>query len=132
MKLVIFGIDEKRTIIIQFPVFIQPYMQKQLVLNQIETAPVPIVDQYKQAQSYTQLKIDTPYIALNSETSISLHAQALSTCKRIGYEYYCKEHFVLKRKSRYSSASAIYLNLGAKLINENCKFNFNFNKTDIR
>ena len=82
--------------IIQFPVFVQPYTQKQLILYQIETAPVPIIDENKQAQSYTQLKINKSYIALNSETYISLHSQELSTCKRIGYEYYCKELFVVK------------------------------------
>ena len=90
MKLVTFGIDEKRNLIIQFPVFVQPYTQKQLILYQIETASVPILDQNEQAQSYTKLKIDKPHIALNSETYISLCSQELSTCKRISYEYYCE------------------------------------------
>ena len=57
-----------------------------------------MIDKNKQAQSYTQLKIDKLYIALNSETYISLHSQELSTCKRIGYEYYCEELFVVKSK----------------------------------
>ena len=96
MKLVTFGIDEKRNIIVQFPIFVQPYTQKQLILCQIETVPVPILDQNEEAQLYTQLKVDKPYIALNSETYISLHSQQLSTCKRISYEYYCKEYFVVK------------------------------------
>ena len=68
MKLVTFGIDEDRNLIVQFPVFVQPYTWQQLILYQIETVPVPKVDQNKQAQSYTQLKIEKPYIALNSET----------------------------------------------------------------
>ena len=42
MKLVMFGIDEERNLIIQFPVFVQPYTQKRLVMYQIETVPVPI------------------------------------------------------------------------------------------
>ena len=36
MRLVTFGIDENRNLIIQFPVFVQPYMQKQLILYQIK------------------------------------------------------------------------------------------------
>ena len=84
MKLVIFGIDEKKHLIIQFPLFVHPYTQKQLILYQIETVPVPILDKNGQAQSYTQLKIDKPYIALNSETYISICMQDLNICKRIG------------------------------------------------
>ena len=52
-------------------------------MYQIETIRVPIFDGYKQAQSYTQLKVDKPYIALNTETYITLHTQELSTCKKI-------------------------------------------------
>ena len=44
MKLVTFGIDRKRNLIIQFPVFIPPYTQQPLILSQLETIPVPIVD----------------------------------------------------------------------------------------
>ena len=84
MKLVTFGVDEDRNLIIQFPVFVQPFTQKQLILHQIEKVPVLILDQNEQTQSYTQLKIETPYITLNSETYISFQTQELSTCKRIG------------------------------------------------
>ena len=51
MKLVTFGIDNDRNVIIQFPVFIQPYTQQPLILYQIETVPVPIADQNEQAGS---------------------------------------------------------------------------------
>ena len=82
MKLVTFGIDEERNLIIQFLVFVQPYTQKQLNLYQIETVPVPILDKIKQADLFTQLKIDRPYIAVNSETYISLTSQELAMCKK--------------------------------------------------
>ena len=72
MQLVIFGIDKDKNLIIQFPVFIQPYTQWPLILYQIETVPVPFTDQNTQAQSYTHLQINKPYIALNSETYISI------------------------------------------------------------
>ena len=132
MELVTFGIDEKKNLIIQFPVFVQPYTQKQLILYQIETVPVPILDRNEQAQWYAQLKIDKLYIALKSETYISLHSQELSTCKRIGYEFYCEKLFVVKSKARYSCTSAIYFDLSADIIKENCEFEFYFNKTNIK
>ena len=122
MKLVTFGIDSKRNLIVQFPVFIQPYTKKRLIMYQIETVLVPILDKNEQAQSYTELKVEKPYIALNEETYITLHSQELKMCKRIGYEYYCKELFVIKSKTRYSCTSAIYFNLESDLIKTNCEF----------
>ena len=130
MKLVTFGIDNQR--IVQFPVFVQTYTQKGLIMYQIETMPVPILDENEQVQSYTELKIEKPYIALNEETYITLCSQELKMCKRIGYEYYCKELFVIKSKMRYSCASTIYFNLESDVINANCEFQYYYNKTDIK
>ena len=76
--------------------FIQPYTQQPLLLYQLETVPVPIIDQNTQAQSYTHLQVNKPYIALYSETYISITQQELRTCKRIGYEFYWKELFIVK------------------------------------
>ena len=86
MKLVMFGIDQDKNLIIQFPVFVAPYTQARLTLYQIETVPVPILDMNDKAESYMQLKIIKPYIALNDEMYISLRSQELNTCKKIGYE----------------------------------------------
>ena len=72
-----------------------------------------------------------PYIALNSETYISLRQWELKTCKRIGYDFYCEELFVVKQKTSYSCESAIYFNLDTDIINENCDFKFYYNKSDI-
>ena len=59
--------------------------------------PVPILDKNEQAQLYTELKVEKSYIALNKEMYIPLHLQELKMCKRIGYEYYCEELFVIKK-----------------------------------
>ena len=72
MKLVTFGIDQNRNLIIQFPVFVHPYMQKPLTLYQIETIPVPILDMNEKANLYTWIRIDKTYIALNPDTYISI------------------------------------------------------------
>ena len=78
MKLVMFGIDNDKNLINQFPVFLEPYTQARLTLYQIETVPFPILDMNNKAQSYTQLRIHKPYISLNDETYISLKSQELN------------------------------------------------------
>ena len=67
-------------------------------MYQTETVPVPILDENEQVHSYTEPKIVKLYIALNGEMYITLHTQELKMCKKIGYEYYCKELFVAKSK----------------------------------
>ena len=101
-------------------------------MYQIETVPVPILDKNEQAHSYTELKIEKPYIALNEETYITLRSQELKMCKRIGYEYYCEELFVIKSKTRYSCTSTIYFNLESDVIRANCEFQYYYNKTNIK
>ena len=64
MKLVTFGIDRDRNLIIQFPVFVQPYTQKPLTLYQIKIIPVPILDMNKNADSYTWIRIDNHILHL--------------------------------------------------------------------
>ena len=131
MQLVTFGIDKDMNLVIQFPVFIQPYTQKPLILYQLETVPVPILDTNTETQSYTHLKVSKPYLALNSETYISLTHQELWSCKKIGNEFYCEELFIVKHKSSYSCENAIYFNLTADIIRNNCNFGFYYNKTDV-
>ena len=81
-------------------------------------------------QSYTQLKIIKPYIALNDEMHMSLTSQELNSCKRIGYAYFCEELFVVKSKHKFSCTSAVYFNLNQEII-QNCNFEYHFNKTYI-
>ena len=126
MSLIIFGIKKDMNLIIQFSIFVQPYTQKPLILYQLETVPIPILDKNTKAQSYTHLQVRKPYITLNPETYISLRQQGLRSCKRIGYEFYCKELFMVKHKSSYSCESAIYFNLTMDIIKNNCNFDFYF------
>ena len=116
MPLITFSIDKDMNFIIQFPVFIQPYTDKPLILYHMETIPVPILDKNTKDQSYTHLQVRKPYIALNSETYISLRQQELRSCKKIGYEFYCKELFVVKHKSSYSCETPIDYNLTTDII----------------
>ena len=106
-------------------------MQQPLILYQLETVPVPILDQNDRVLSYTHLQVKKPYTALNSETYISLRQQELRSCKRIGYKLYCEEIFVVKHKNSYSCESAISFNLNTDIFKENCNFRLYYNKTDI-
>ena len=116
MPLVTFGVDRKMNLVVQFPVFIQSYIQEPLLLYQLETVPVPILDTNMEANSYTHLHVNKPYLALNRETYISLTTQELRSCKMIGRKFYCEELFVVKHKSSYSCESAIYFNLTTDII----------------
>ena len=131
MQLATFGIDKDRNLIIQLLIFVKTFTQQPLMLYQLETVPVPILDHNDKALSYMLLQTKKPYITLNSETYISLRQQELRTCKRIGYKFCCEEHFVVKQKTSYCCESAIYFNLDTNIIKENCNFKFYYNKTDI-
>ena len=82
MQLVTFGINKDRYLVIQFLLFIQPYTQQPLILYQLETLPIPILDKNDKVQSYMQLQIRKPYITLNLETYISLRLQELKHVKK--------------------------------------------------
>ena len=89
-----------------------------------------MIDKNTKADTDTELQITKPYIALNTETYINIRQQELGTCKKIGYEFFCKELFVVRHKSRYSCESVIYFDLDKEIIEQNCVFKFYYNKTD--
>ena len=103
-----------------------------MILYQLETILVPIIDKNDNAHSYTHLQVGKPYIALNSEMYISLWQQELRTCKRIDYEFYCEELFEVKHKTKYICEHAIYFNLKTGIIKENFNFGLYYNETDIK
>ena len=42
-----------------------------------------------------------------------------------------RNFFVVKHKIKYSSESAIYVDLDAEIIKENCEFQYYFNATEV-
>ena len=102
----------------------QPYTEQPLILYQLQMVPVPIIVKNTKADSYMQLQITKPSIALNTETYINIRQQELVTCKKIGYEFYHKELFVVRHKSRYSGKSAIYFDWDKEIINQIVSLNF--------
>ena len=131
MKLVTFGIDKKRTLIIQFPIFVQQYIQQPLILYQIKTVPVPIVGKNTKAKFlYGNTSKETIH-SIKFRNIYKYTSAELATCKRIGYEFYCEELFVVRHKSIHSCESAIYFDLDTDIIKRNCDFIFYYNKLDI-
>ena len=112
-----------------FPAFIKDYKQPPLALFEIESVPVPIKDRNKQADNYSQVVIEEPYIATGKDYYIQLCMTELAMCKNIQYIYYCKELFVVKHKSKHSCTSTIFYNLGPSVVTENCKFHYMYNAT---
>ena len=101
-----------------------------MILYQLETVPVSIIDENPNTQSYTELEIKKPYTTLNSETYINIWQQESATCKRIGYEFYCKELFIVRHQTSHSCKSAIYFDLDMEIVKQNCDFLFYYNKTE--
>ena len=56
MKLITFGINKERNLIVKSPIFIQPYIEQQHILYQIQMVPGPIIDLNKKAHSHTHFK----------------------------------------------------------------------------
>ena len=117
--------------IIQYPVWVKKITQKPYSLYQLESTSVPIIDENLEADSYTEVKFSTSYIAFSNLTYINIRIQELRQCKKVSAEYFCEELFLVKDRSKHSCESALYFNLSADIIKQNCNFQYYFNKTVI-
>ena len=132
MKLATFSVDKRtRSLIIAFPIFIKQATLKPFSLYEIETVPVPIEDEDKNLNSYTEVVFAKPYIANNEEYYIQLRIPELRMCKIIDHMYFCEEIFLMKHRTRHSCESTILHNLGRKFVKENCDFKLYYNKTVV-
>ena len=131
MKLVTFAVDRvTHSLTVSFPVFIKDYRQPSLAMYEIESVPIPIPDKNAKANSYSQIRIHKPYITVGEDDYIQLHMTELIMCKSIKYTYYCGELFVVNHKNKHSCASAIFYDLGPKMVTKNCHFDYYFKKTE--
>ena len=131
MRLVTFGIDEENRLVVCFPIFVKDFSRKSMTLYQIETVPVPIVDRNLEANSYSQAKMQKPYIATNADYYVQLEMEELFMCKQISHIYFCEELFLVKHKTKHSCESALFYNLNSTLIKQNCKFKYYYNTSVI-
>ena len=129
MKLVIFAVDqETHSLIVTFPVFIHDYRRPPLSLYEIETVPAPIPDQNERANSYSEVMLCKPYIAVGAKYYIELRMTEMIMCKEIRFTYYCEELFVVKHKSVHSCSSAIFYEFVSKIIVSSCDFQYTYDK----
>ena len=131
MRLVTFGVDEENRLVVCFPIFVKDFSREAFTLYQIETVPVPIVDNNLEADSYSQALVNKPYIATNDDYYIQLVMEELFMCKQIKQIYFCEEIFLVKHKTKHSCESALFYNLSSTLIKQNCNFKYMFNTSVI-
>ena len=84
MKMVTFAVDQQtHPLIVTFPAFIKNYKQPPLSLYEVETVPVPILDQNVKTNSYSQVRKEINYIAVETDYYIQLRISELLMCKSI-------------------------------------------------
>ena len=128
MELVTFLVDRvTHSLIVTFPML--DFKQPPLSIFEIETVPVPIPDKNRQADSYSQVRIQKRYVTAGMDYYIQIRITEMLMCKSIGYIYYCEELFVVKHRSKHSCASAIFYELGSQQVIKNCKFDYMYNAT---
>lgn len=131
MKLVTFQTSTvDHSLIITFPIFIKPIMIGDLTLYEIEETHVPIEDKTNKTDSYTKVTINKPYIAANKIEYIQLRTTEINNCKKISYQYYCEEMFVIRHKNHATCESVMYFfPEEPQLVKEECEFQYFLNKT---
>lgn len=129
MKLVTLATNDQHELIVTFPIFVTPIESTAMTLYELETVPVPINDLNNSASSFTEVEIHKPYIAINKDFYIQLRMPELRMCKKIRFEYYCEELFLVKHKSTASCESALFYNSPSSVIDHVCNFKYVYNRT---
>ena len=76
-----------------------------MLLFSIETVPVPLdAETYSgDKREYTQIILETEYIALTDNNYVPLTQVQISLCAKIGYMYYCEYAHLLKKHAEHMS-----------------------------
>ena len=79
-------------LLLQLPILIKLKGQVPMSLFSIETVPVPLdAETYVgDKREYTQIILETEYIALTDNNYVPLTQVQISLCAKIGYTYYCE------------------------------------------
>ena len=110
-------------LLLQLPVLIKLKVQVLMSLFSIETVPVPLdAETYiGDKRDYTQIILETEYIALTDNNYVPLTQAQISLCAKIGYMYYCEYTHLLKKRTEYTCMSAIYYNQESEIKANQCK-----------
>ena len=110
-------------LLLQLPILIKLKVQVPMLLFSIETAPVPLdAETYiGDKREYTQIILETEYIALTDNNYVPLTQAQISLCAKIGYMYYCEYAHLLKKCTEHTCMSAIYYDQESKIKVNQCK-----------
>ena len=116
-------------LLLQLPILIKLKVQVPMLLFSIETVPVPLdAETYiGDKREYTQIILETEYIALIDNNYVPLTQAQISLCAKIGYTYYC-EYAHLKH-TEHTCMSAIYYDQESKIKANQCKTIVTFDNT---
>ena len=91
-------------LLLQLPILIKLKVQVPMSLFSIETVPVPLdAETYiGDKREYTQIILETEYIALTDNNYIPLTQAQISLCAKIGYTYYCEYAHLLKKHTEHT------------------------------
>ena len=118
-------------LLLQLPILIKLKVQVPMSLFSIETVPVPLdVETYiGDKREYTQIILETEYIALTDNDYVPLTQAQISICVKIGYMYYCEYAHLLKKCTEHTCMSAIYYDQESKIKVNQCKTIVTFDNT---
>ena len=118
-------------LLLQLPILIKLKVQIAMSLFSIETVPVPLdAETYLgEKREYTQIILETEYIALTYNNYVPLTQVQISLCARIGYTYYCEYAHILKKCTEHTCMSAIYYDQGSEIKANQCKTIITFDNT---
>ena len=100
-------------------------------LFSVETVPIPLdAETYLgEKREYTQIILETEYIALTDNNSVPLTQAQISLCAKIGYTYYCEYAHLLKKCTEHTCMSVIYYDKESAIKANQCKTIVTFDNT---
>ena len=109
-------------LLLQLPILIKLKVQVPMSLFSIETVPFLLdVETYiGDKREYTQIILETGYIALTDNNYVPLTQAQISLCAKIGYMYYCECAHLLKKCTEHTCMSAIYYDQESEIKANQC------------
>ena len=110
-------------LLLQLPILIKLKVQVPMSLFSIETVPVPLDAKtyIGDKREYTQIILETEYIALTNNKYVPLTQAQISLCAKIEYTYYCEYAHLLKKHTEHTCMSAICYDQESEIKANQCK-----------
>ena len=110
-------------LLLQLPILIKLKVQVPMSLFSIEIVPVLLDAEIYvgDKRGYTQIILETEYIALTDNNYVPVTQVQISLCAKIGYMYYCEYAHLLKKHTEHTCMSTIYYNQESEIKANQCK-----------